>query len=321
VNDKAVKQSHHSFRLEMKIPTPMKPALSGAKRAAKQLILRTVGPRLVASDFRRSRARLLEEKGPIRVKARTHGLHVVSPLTQAEKELLQGVSLNVHPFDTMYVPGQADHYMLVGLSAIRCIEAALESANIKVNGIRNILDFPVGYGRILRFLKAKYSEARICGAELDLPAMKFCVEQFSIETVTAPQDFSMLSTPEKFDLIWCGSLITHLNEKSAIALLRLFRDHLTDNGICVVSAHGQTSAEWLRRKKCTYGLTPLEQEKVLQQYAQSGYGYGDYPDALGYGISLASPERMKKFISELGTCVFFQTTAWDHHHDVYGFQK
>ena len=56
------------------------------------------------------------------------------------------VSLNVDPFDTMYVPGKEDHYLLVGLSAIRCIEAVLENVSIAAGEIRSILDFPVGYG-------------------------------------------------------------------------------------------------------------------------------------------------------------------------------
>ena len=299
----------------------MKRAVSSAKRTAKQLILRTVGPTLIASDFQQARARLLEERGPISVKTPTHGIHEVSPLTPDEKELLRSVSLNVYPFDSMFVLGQADHYLLVGLSALRCIEAALENANIRTSGIRSILDFPVGYGRVLRFLRVMFPQARISAAEIDSSAMEFCIRQFSVEAITAPLDFSLLSTPDKFDLIWCGSLVTHLNETSAIALLRLFRDHLTDNGICVVSAHGHTSAEWVRQKKCTYGLTLPEQQEVLRQYEQRGYGYSDYSDVQGYGISLASPERMRKLISQLGTCVFFETTAWDHHHDVYGFQR
>ncbi len=190
----------------------MKRAVSTAKRTAKLLILRTVGPTLVASDFQRARARLLEEKGPIPVKTCTHGIHEVSPLTPDEKELLQSVSLNVYPFDSMYVLGQADHYLLVGLSAIRCIEAALENAIIRTSGIKSILDFPVGYRRVLRFLRVRFPQARISGAEIDFSAMKFCIRQFSVEPITAPQDFSLLSTPGKFDLIWCGSLVTHLNE-------------------------------------------------------------------------------------------------------------
>jgi SAM-dependent methyltransferase len=242
-------------------------------------------------------------------------------LTPDEKQLLKGVSLKVSTLDSMYVLGQADHYLLVGLSAIRSIEAALESAGIKSSGIASILDFPVGYGRVLRFLKLRFPQARISGAELDSSAMKFCIREFSIEPVSTGQDFAQLSAPGKFDLIWCGSLVTHINEDSTIALLRFFRDHLTDNGICIFSAHGQTAADQLRQKRNTYHLGLPEQEHLLRQYEQTDYGYVDYAGALGYGISLVSPERMKKLISQLGACVFFQPTVWDHHHDVYGLKN
>jgi hypothetical protein len=151
--------------------------------------------------------------------------------------------------------------------------------------------------------------------------MKFCIQEFSIESISTGQDFSQLSASSSFDLIWCGSLVTHINEDSAIALLRFFRDHLTERGICVFSTHGEQSAEWIRQKANTYGLTVPGQKAILRLYEQTGYGYADYPDVSGYGISLAASERMRTLISSLGSCIFFQPTAWDHHHDVYGFTR
>jgi hypothetical protein len=297
----------------------MKQAISTAKRMVKPLILRTVGPTIIGRDFRRARVRILG--GLTSVKTPTHGVHEVAPLTSEERSLIQDVSLKVDSFDSMYVLGQADHYLLVGLSAIRCIRAALARSSIADGGIEAILDFPVGWGRVLRFLRAAFPGARISGAEIDSPALQFCVREFALEPVTAPMDFSRLSPEGKFDLIWCGSLVTHLTENSTMALLRMFRDHLTERGICVFSAHGPASAEWVREKKSDYGLSPQEQEKMLAEYDETGYGYGDYPNAPGYGISLESPEHMKKIISELGRCVFYEATAWDQHHDVYGFQR
>ena len=299
----------------------MMPTISTAKRLVKPLVLRTLGPTIIASDFRRARTRIMGVPGQTSVKTPTHGIHDVAPLTLEERELIRNVSLKVDSFDSMYVLGQADHYLLVGLSAIRCIMAALANANVETSSIEAILDFPVGWGRVLRFLKAAFPGARISGAEIDSPALQFCARQFSLERVTAPMDFSRLSSGEKFDLIWCGSLVTHLPESSTVALLRLFRDHLTERGVCVFSAHGPTSAEWVRQQKCSYGLSPREQKRMLSEYEQRGYGYGDYPHAPGYGISLESPEHMKKIISHLGNCVFYQATAWDQHHDVYGFGR
>jgi len=42
---------------------------------------------------------------------------------------------------------------------------------------------------------------------------------------------------------------------------------------------------------------------------------------LVFPFSLESPEPMKKIISQLGSCVFYQATAWDHYHDVYGIRR
>ena len=98
----------------MEVLTAMKKSASGAKTAAQLLIRR----RKVASDFRRSRARFLEATGSIAVETAAHHIREVPPLTPEEKQLLLDVSLNVDPFDTMYVPGKEDHYLLVGLSAI-----------------------------------------------------------------------------------------------------------------------------------------------------------------------------------------------------------
>ena len=100
--------------------------------------------------------------------------------------------------------------------------------------------------------QGKVSPSRISGAEIDPLAMGFCIRKFSIEPVRAVQDFSLLSAKGSFDLIWRGSLVTHITENSAIALLRFFRDHLTEHGVCVFSTHGDTSADWLRQ-----GNTPM----------------------------------------------------------------
>jgi len=301
----------------MEILTAVKKRVSSATTTP-ELLMRKAK---VAFDFQRARARFLKATGPVTIETAAHHVREIPLLTPEEKQLLRSVSLNVDPFDTMYVPGKADHYLMVGLSAIRCIGAVLENTGIGAGEIRSILDFPVGYGRVLRFLRAKFLQARISGAEVDSSAVKFCMREFSIEPIRALQDFSQLSARGRFDLVWCGSLLTHITEDSATALLRFFRDHLTENGVCVVSAHGHTSAEWLRQKKHTYGLTLPQQQELLQQYEQSGYGYVDYSNVLGYGISIASPERMRRIISQFGTCVFVQAAVWDDHHDVYGFQR
>src|SRR5262245_54325854 len=94
-------------------------------------------------------------------------------LSDQEKALLDRVSLKIHGNDGMYVPFHAQHYLSVGLSAIRCIEDVLHRSQGD-RGIRCILDFPCGYGRILRFLRARFPDAEITGVELNRTALDFC---------------------------------------------------------------------------------------------------------------------------------------------------
>ena len=72
--------------------------------------------------------------------------------------------------------------------------------------------------------------------------LDFCQRAFSAKTVRSDIDFNKLSLPGKYDLIWCGSLVTHLDELAAINLLKFFHSHLSPDGLCIFTTHGQYSA-------------------------------------------------------------------------------
>ena len=181
-------------------------------------------------------------------------LLVSKDLTDQEKWVLQRVSLRVHPQDTMYEPGNASGYLLAGLSAGRCIQAALQAAG-KANAVGAILDFPCGYGRVLRFLKVMFPDSHITGGEIRTTALDFCQRTFTVTPLLSSTDFSSLSLPRKFDLIWCGSLITHIDEQATIDLLRFFYRQLLDGGICIFTTHGQHPLQQIKDKTKTYGLS------------------------------------------------------------------
>ncbi|MBI3801319.1 MAG: class I SAM-dependent methyltransferase [Deltaproteobacteria bacterium] len=241
-------------------------------------------------------------------------------LSDQEKALLDRVSLKIHGNDELYVPFHAQHYLSVGLSALRCIEEVLNRAKGD-RVIRPILDFPCGYGRILRFLRARFPDADITGAELNRAALDFCRRTFSVRSLVSDTDFTRLSLSDKFDLIWCGSLFTHVDEKAATALLKFFQDHLTPVGLCVFTTHGLTSVDRIQEAKKTYGLPVKARQELLSQFREHGYGYADYPDQNGYGVSVVSHERMLALAESAGNWheVVFGERAWDSHQDVYGF--
>ncbi|MBW1779691.1 MAG: class I SAM-dependent methyltransferase [Deltaproteobacteria bacterium] len=254
-------------------------------------------------DFRDAKRRLLSS----------------TDLTNDEKNILKNVSLKVHAADTMYV-GNAFHYLSVGLSACRCIREVLGRFP-KKHTVDSVLDFPSGYGRVLRFLRIMFANSDITAADIDSTALNFCGHSFSVTTLPSKKTLTDMSLHRRFDLIWCGSLFTHIDEQAARNLLQLFHDHLSDTGICMFTTHGQSSIDWVLGKQLTYGLTEDAQQKIIQEFQSNGYGYADYPNSSEYGISMVSHQRMRELAERIGRWkeTAFLEHAWDNHHDVYAF--
>ncbi len=132
-----------------------------------------------------------------------------------------------------------------------------------------------------------------------------------------------LALSHRSDLIWCGSLITHVEERVAADLLRFFYRQLSDDGVCVFTTHGRRSVRFIQDKTLTYHLTEDAQQRVVYGYEATGYGYADYPDQTGYGISIVSHQRILEMAKEVGDWseVLFKENGWDNHQDVYAFVK
>jgi SAM-dependent methyltransferase len=241
-------------------------------------------------------------------------------LTMEEKGILDKVSLRIHNSDSMYIDNNAFRYLSVGLSASRCIREILSLTPAGYR-VESILDFASGHGRVLRFLRAMFPDSDITAAEIDSTALDFCRRSFSTRILSSKANFSDLSLSRKFDLIWCGSLCTHIAEQVCSDLLQFFRNNLSDRGVCVFTTHGQLSIDWIRSGKKLYGLTEEGQQKVIQEFQSLGYGYSDYPNQSGYGISAVSHQRMLELANGVGKWseVFFLEHGWDNHQDVYAF--
>ena len=212
------------------------------------------------------------------------------------------------------------HYLSVGLSAIRCIDAALEKSNGDCE-IQSILDLPSGYGRVLRFLRVRFPRAEITASEMYPEMLEFCRKTFAARIFQSDMDFDKLAFAAKFDLIWCGSLITHINERGAVGVLRFFRNHLAPGGVCIVTTHGNVPVGRLRNNAFNYGLTAEAVRQLLAGFDETGYGYADYQNQHGYGISVVSHERMSALARGAGEWheISFLEKGWDNHQDVYSF--
>jgi SAM-dependent methyltransferase len=248
-------------------------------------------------------------------------------LSNDEKDVLRKVSLRLHRGD-FYLPGKGRHYLSIGLTSLHCINAALDHAP---NPVRTILVFPSGHGRILRFLKVRFPRATICASDIKRETVEFCRREFHVAGIVSSDDFSKVSLPGPFDLIWSGSLLTHLNESQSKELLRLYYRNLAPGGLCVFTTQGSTPAAWLRSGAETYNLTEAARRKILSEFDDRGYGYAHYEVGPGYdgsagpsyGISLATRTRVVEMAAAAGdwTLSSFFERAWSDQQDVYAFTK
>ncbi len=70
-----------------------------------------------------------------------------------------------------------------------------------------------------------------------------------------------------------------------------------------------------------YGLSADAARQLLSRFEEKGYGYADYENQRGYGISVVSHERMSALARGAGEWneISFLERGWDQHQDVYGF--
>jgi SAM-dependent methyltransferase len=230
--------------------------------------------------------------------------------------LLSKIDSRISPDDEMY-DGNGDHYFRVGLSAIDCIDEALQRAQSTT--VKEILDLPCGYGRVLRFLVHRFPQARITACELMPDAVRFCAANFGAAPVQSSYNLEELSFATKFDLIWCGSLITHLDADRTRSLFRFFSRQLTRDGLSVFTTHGNFVAGRVQDMADFYMLDPASIPQLVKSFHEQGYSYLDYPRQPGYGVSLTARSWITAEAHEVGlTEVYFRAQGWDNHQDVFG---
>jgi SAM-dependent methyltransferase len=229
------------------------------------------------------------------------------------------VDRHISPNDQMF-DGNSEHYFGVGLSALRCIQLAMTAADLPT--VTNVLDLPCGHGRVLRALRAAFPEAQLTACDILADGVDFCASEFGAVPVYACQQIGQSPITGKFDLIWCGSLLTHLRADYWHDFLTLFSSRLLPGGIVCFTTQGRLSARWLRTRHYDYCLAADASAGLLDEYDRDGYGYRDYPGQNSYGVSISSPGWVLRELEkhpELRVVVYSEH-AWDNHQDVFACQ-
>ncbi len=234
----------------------------------------------------------------------------------------EGLCLTLSPGDGMF-EGNHRHYLNVGRSALKAILQGLDYAEAPPPA--DILDFGCGAGRVLRWVRHEFPEARIVAADVRTPDVAFCERMFGAEPWVTPasEGVAPLHRDDRFDLIWAGSVMTHLDADDTRALFAKFVSWLKPGGVAAASLHGLDSYNRILSGAHTYGMQPDDHERIVEGFLRSGYGYADYPHTKGYGISLTRPAWAIRMVRETPevSLLMYAERAWDNHHDVIAVRR
>ena len=239
-----------------------------------------------------------------------------------------GIPGRVHKNDTMFDPNDLkgiEYYVRAGVSASEVIGRTLRGAEVPPTAIGSVLDYGCGYGRVLRHLPELLPAAKLVACDLDPRAVDFCSREFGAKGIVAPEKPSRLRLPS-FDLIWGGSVWTHLPENEGRQLFSALSGSLNPNGILVFSFHGAFAYDNLHS---LFGAAYAgEATQIQAEIVSHGVSYRSYPNRYLtlhkglYGTAWHSPDYYRSLAREGGGLreVFSATQGWDRFHDVIAFQ-
>lgn len=227
----------------------------------------------------------------------------------------------------MFQPQSPQHYYKVGWQGLLLVEQAL--GEVGVAAPARILDLPSGYGRVLRFLRARYPDVEIVAGEIDHDAVNFCVSAHGAKPLYCENPLSRVDLLGEYDVIWSGSLFTHFSaEQWDDALPHLARS-LTRRGVLVFTTHGDFGACVLAGNPLAlsqapqlvagYGVRHDQRAVAFEAFHSEGFGYARYVDGdQHYGVSLSQPEWVRKALSKSGLrAIVHIARGWDAHQDAY----
>jgi SAM-dependent methyltransferase len=189
----------------------------------------------------------------------------------------------ISPLDTMLDNGE-EAYFNIGRLALNLCQKALGGRRP-----RRVVDFPVGFGRVVRWFRCAWPEAEILGIEIDRHALSFVKEQFGVHPIEADAKLADTKIAGNADLIFSGSLLTHFDEWQWDAFIRLCVPSLGEDGLLVFTTHGRVAALQLKENPHRFGDL-VDGRALYAAYRKRGFAYLPYSASYPtFGVSLSSP--------------------------------
>lgn len=195
-------------------------------------------------------------------------------------------------------------YYWMGFTAIDAITEGLARSNTDQSNIKTILDFACGYGRVCRALRSTFPGAAITACDIDRGGVAFCAENFGALPAYSHEKPEDLTLTGQYDLIWVGSLFTHLPESDWRGYLQKLCDLTAPNGLLVFSVAGRFVYD-LAVAGDYFGLRREDMAAVQADYQKRGFAYAQYPNTVtshsNIGRTFVSDQWVKEEIANIAS--------------------
>lgn len=124
----------------------------------------------------------------------------------------------------------------------------------------NILDYGVGWGRLLRLFNKYVPEEQLFGVDAWAPILKIANalrvrgQLAQVSAIPTALPFS-----RKFDLIFAFSIFTHLSERAANAVAKVCAENLSEDGLVIFTIRPVAAF--------------AKNEKIVEGYRTRGFGF------------------------------------------------
>lgn len=234
-----------------------------------------------------------------------------------------GLPGRIHPSDDMLFPGDlgARGYAKQARGAIVAIERALELRGRTLDDVEGCLDLPSGYGRVTRLLAERIDPGRITACDINREAVAYCASEFGVRPLVSDPDFEGIGFGT-YDLVWVGSLVTHLNERLLRRFIGLLPGILRPGGLAVISTLGDYGISDVSRYEPRLAGRQAELE---DSYRRTGFAFVAYEGQTELGYAWHTPDMLGEAV-ESGTAGEVRRVAawpcgWDSHQDVLVFER
>lgn len=236
-----------------------------------------------------------------------------------------GIYGRIHPNDLMFSTDSPSYYRQVGYEAVGCVEEALSLTGKNLTDVNALLDFGSGFGRVTRVFAQKMPPSKISVFDVDFQGPAFCSSEFGVKLLHFNGDWNAVPF-SKYDVIWAGSVFTHLSLKYSKEMLQLLTTILASDGLLVFTTHGEIALKKLMNGDYGFHFSKYS-KKVESEFASKGFSfvpYSYYQDK-NVGMTWITKENMVSLVDDAFNgelrLMKFKPGGWMNHQDVFMYYR